>query len=164
MMNIKMTGGIIQSYSAKAEKQDNAGAAWAAFNSRESILSGLENVFKLIGRLAIAAIFLFAAFGKVMNPSGTISHIGSAGIPVPGLAYALTVALEAVGGALIVIGWKTKYAALALCLFLIPATYFFHYDPGDRVQTLMALKNLAIMGGLLLLAASGPGRISFGRD
>ncbi|MGK7344238.1 MAG: DoxX family protein [Candidatus Nitrospinota bacterium M3_3B_026] len=127
-------------------------------------MSGLENVFKLAGRLAIAAIFLFAAFGKVMDPTGTISHISSAGIPAPGLAYALTVALEAVSGVLIVIGWRTKYAALALCLFMVPTTYFFHFDLGNRVQMIMALKNLAIMGGLLLLAASGPGRISVGRD
>jgi len=123
-------------------------------------LSGFENILKLVGRLAIAAIFIWAAWGKIINPSGTIKHIQSAGIPMAGLAYAIAVAVEVVGGVAIAIGWRARYFSLALCLFLIPATYFFHFDLSNRMQMVMAFKNLAIMGGLLTLAASGPGKFS----
>jgi len=123
-------------------------------------MSALDDVLKFTGRLALAAIFLWAAWGKVNNPSGTISHIQSAGIPAPGLAFVLAVAIESVCGLCVAIGWRVRYAAFALFLFLIPATYFFHFDLSSRIQVIMALKNAAIMGGLLILAAAGPGRIS----
>ncbi|VAX23494.1 hypothetical protein MNBD_NITROSPINAE03-223 [hydrothermal vent metagenome] len=124
-------------------------------------MSKLENIFKLVGRLAISAIFVWAAVGKIMNPSGAMSHIQSAGIPVPaGLAYAVAVAVEAICGTLLIIGWRTRLAAFALFLFLIPATYFFHFDPSSRIQTIMALKNIAIAGGLFFIMAVGPGRLS----
>lgn len=127
-------------------------------------MSKFENILKLIGRLAIAAIFIWAAWGKVLNPSSTINHIQSAGIPAAGLVYALTVALEALGGALIVIGWRARLAAFALFLFLIPATYLFHFDLGNRLQMSMALKNIGLMGGLLYIMAAGPGKFSIGKS
>lgn len=127
-------------------------------------MNKLENLLKLIGRLAIAAIFIWAALGKVMNPSGAMSHIQSAGIPVPaGLAYAIAIALEAICGTLLIVGWRARYAAFALFLFLIPATYFFHFDPSSRIQTIMALKNIAIAGGLFFIMAAGPGKFSLDR-
>lgn len=124
-------------------------------------LSKLENILKLIGRIAIAAIFIWAAVGKVMNPSGAMSHIQSAAIPVPaGLAYAIAVAVEAICGTLLIVGWRARHAAFALFLFLIAATYFFHFDLSSRIQMTMALKNIAIAGGLFFIIAAGPGRFS----
>lgn len=124
-------------------------------------MSKLENILKLIGRIAIAAIFIWAAVGKVLNPSGAMSYIQSAGIPIPtGLAYAIAVAVEAICGALLIAGWRARHAAFALFLFLATTTYFFHYDLSSRVETIMALKNIAIAGGLFFIIAAGPGRFS----
>jgi len=128
-------------------------------------LSKLDNILKLIGRLAISAIFVWSAVGMVMNPSGAMSYIQSAGFPVPaGLAYAIAVAVEAICGTLLIIGWRTRGSAFALFLFLVPATYFFHFDLSSRVQTIMALKNIAIAGGLFFIIASGPGRFSLDKS
>lgn len=124
-------------------------------------MSKLENILKLIGRIAIASIFIWAAVGKVMNPSGAMSHIQSAGIPIPtGLAYAIAITVEAICGALLIAGWRARHAAFALCLFLGMATYFFHYDLSSRTEMIMALKNIAIAGGLFFIIAAGPGRFS----
>lgn len=128
-------------------------------------MSKSENILKLIGRIAIAAIFIWAAFGKVANPSGTMSHIQATAIPLPaGLAYAIAVSVEAICGALLIIGWRTRQAALALFIFLAISTYFFHFDLSSRIQTIMALKNIAIGGGLFFIIASGPGRFSLDKN
>lgn len=123
-------------------------------------MGSMDNIFKLVGRLAISAIFLMSVSGKVMNPSGTIGKIQSAGMPFPGLMYAMAVAVLAVCGVMLVIGWKTRYAAIGLIVFLALATYYFHHNISDRLQMIMALKNLGLAGGLFYVMASGPGRFS----
>ncbi len=120
-----------------------------------------------LGRVAIAVIFLVSGFTKLMGPAALASQLAAKGLPLPQvLAYA-TIAVELGFGALVAIGWQTRIAAAGLVAFTIAATYFFHnfWDMSGAAATMNrihAMKNLAICGGLLMLAAAGPGRFSVG--
>ncbi len=121
--------------------------------------------WSLIGRLLLAPMFLTAGVPKLMDTATTAAAMESKGIPA---AFALAVIaglIELLGGLAIVFGLFTRLAAVGLFLFLIPVTLIFHPFwslEGMEAQMQMGnfMKNLAIMGGLALLVANGPGRYS----
>ena len=112
------------------------------------------------GRLLMAGIFLLSGWSKLADPAGTIGYIQSVGLPLPQLALAIAVAVELIGGALLVIGYKTKIVAAVLALFTLATAVFFHSALGDQNQFLHFFKNVAIVGGLLQVVAFGAGRLS----
>ncbi|WP_028998663.1 DoxX family protein [Azohydromonas australica] len=114
----------------------------------------------LSARTLMAAIFLVSAAGKVADPAGTIGYIASVGLPVPALAYGVALLAELLGGLLLTLGWRTRWAAIALAGFSVTSALLFHNAVGDQNQLFHFLKNLAMAGGLLQLAAFGPGRLS----
>jgi len=122
----------------------------------------MKNVIPLIGRILMAAIFLVAGYGKIMQPAGTQLYMAGHGMPLPVLSWALAVVFEVGGGALLVLGYKARWAAGALIVFTILATAVFHSQLSDRMQMIMFMKNLAIIGGLLMVVSSGPGAWSLG--
>jgi len=119
-----------------------------------------QSIVPLIGRVLIAAIFLFSGFGKLMDPAGTQGYIASVGLPFPVLGYAGALALELGAGALLVIGYRARYAALALAVFSIVSAFIFHHALGDQNQLFHFLKNIAMAGGLLQIYALGTGAYS----
>jgi putative oxidoreductase len=123
------------------------------------------NAVALAGRILLAAIFVISGFGKIGGFEGTVGYIASKGLPMPQVLAALTVALELGGGILLIIGFKARWVALLFFLWLIPTTFIFHKFWGiDAAQVQMQqmnfLKNVSIMGGMLLLFAFGPGAYS----
>jgi putative oxidoreductase len=112
------------------------------------------------GRVLLAAIFLISGFGKLADPGGTQAYIAAAGLPVPVLAYLLAVAIEVGGGVLLVIGYQTRIVALVIAGFSIVAALGFHHNFADMNQTIHFLKNIAMAGGLLQVAAFGAGSCS----
>ena len=87
---------------------------------------------------------------------------------MPEILAALTIALELGGGLLIMVGWKSRWVALLIFLWLIPTSLIFHAfwaSPADQVMTqkIQFMKNVSIIGGMLLLFAFGPGRYSADR-
>jgi putative oxidoreductase len=113
---------------------------------------------KLIGRLLLALMFIIAGWSKIGGYAGTQGYMASAG--VPGALLPLVILVELGAGLLIAIGYQTRLAAPLLAGFTIIASLLFHWKPGDQVQTLFFLKNLAVAGGFLVLFASGAGRYS----
>jgi putative oxidoreductase len=113
----------------------------------------MTGVIQLLGRIMLALIFILAGVGKIQDPAGTAGYMQSMG--VPGILLWPTIALEVLGGIALAIGYKTRYAALALAIFSLLAAFIFHRNFGDQMQMIMFLKNVAIAGGLLLLAVSG---------
>lgn len=119
----------------------------------------------LIGRLLLALLFLPAGFGKLTGFAGTVGYIASVGLPLPQVGAVLAIAVEILGGIALIVGFQTRLASLALAAFTLVATYFFHAywaAPAEQqfVQQLMFFKNIAVVGGLLTLAAWGAGRWS----
>lgn len=129
------------------------------------MLIALQNQLTLFGRLLLAALFLPAGLSKITGFAGTAGYIGSVGLPLPEVGAVLAIVVE-VGGALaLLLGWGTRWAALALALFTVVASVLFHNFwsvPIEQamVQQLMFFKNIAVAGGLLVLAAFGAGALS----
>jgi putative oxidoreductase len=124
--------------------------------------SSLTHPFSFFGRILLASLFLIAGFGKVTGFAGTVGYIASKGLPAPAVLAALTAALELGAGLALAIGFQARWAALALAVFTLIASFVFHnfWDaPADQqmVQTLMFLKNVSIAGGLLTVVAFGAG-------
>ncbi len=118
------------------------------------------NALDLAGRLLLVALFLPAGIGKLTGFAGTVGYISSVGLPLPSVAAALAAVVE-IGGALaLLFGFGTRIAALALAGFTLVASFFFHAYwavPADQafMQQLLFFKNIAVTGGLLVLAAHG---------
>lgn len=121
-------------------------------------MTQLQNSTILAGRILLAAIFVIAGFQKIGGFAGTQQYMEAFGIP--GMLLPLVILLELGGGLMIVAGLLTRWTALALAGFTLVAGIVFHADFGDQMQSVMFMKNLAITGGLLLLAAFGPGALS----
>jgi putative oxidoreductase len=134
--------------------------------SRAPSTTATQDIVALIGRVLIAWLFIPAGWGKLMGFSGVVGYIGSHGVPVPEVAAALAVAAELGLGLLVLVGWQARWAALGLALFVVVITPIFHNYWSVPAQQVMMMKqafdkNVAIVGGLLLLSAMGPGRLSF---
>jgi putative oxidoreductase len=113
-----------------------------------------------IGRLLIAAIFLLSGVGKIFNPTGTQAYIAAAGLPLPEISYAIALVVEIGGGLLLLLGYRTRLAALGLAIFTLMAAVGFHHNFADQNQMIHFLKNLAIAGGLLQIVTFGAGGFS----
>lgn len=129
------------------------------------MLNTLQNPLSLFGRLLLALLFIPAGISKISGFEGTVGYIASVGLPLPALAAIGTIALEIGAGLMLAVGWKARWAALALAGFTLLATILFHNFwamPADKafVQQLMFFKNIAVVGGLLVVAAFGAGRLS----
>jgi putative oxidoreductase len=117
------------------------------------------------GRILLALIFVISGYGKLVGFDGTVGYIASKGLPLPQLAAAAAIAIELVGGVLLVIGWQARWAATAIFVFLIPTTLIFHpfwaaAAANQQMETIQFMKNLCIMGGMLYVMAFGAGPLS----
>ena len=129
-------------------------------HSAQTGASPLTGTVPAVGRLLISAIFLFSGFGKIAAPAATVGFIASVGLPFPELSYVLAVVLEIGGGLALLAGLQTRWAALALSGFSLATALIFHNALGDQDQLIHFLKNVAMAGGLLQIAAFGGGRYS----
>ena len=121
----------------------------------------MATIAAILGRILLGALFIFAGFGKVMDPAGTAAYM-EAESPIPGsLAFAAGV-FEIVAGLVLASGFMTRITAALLIGFTAIATLFFHEQVTDPTQAAMALKNLAVIGGLLMVFAYGQVRGQLG--
>lgn len=113
----------------------------------------------LIGRVLLGLLFLVAGVNKLMGGvEGVAGMIASAGLPLPMLLAWLTIAVEIIAGAALIVGWKTRHAAGVLAAFTVLATLIYHAD--FPAQLTAFLKNAAIVGGLLYAYVHGPGAMA----
>ena len=127
------------------------------------------NAIALVGRILLALMFIISGWDKIGGFAGTAGYIQSVGLPLPQVLAAGALVLELVAGVLLVIGWKTRWAAWALAIFTLLAGVLFHNYwamPADQqmMQQIMFMKNLAVAGGFLVLFAAGAGAYSLDKD
>ncbi len=120
----------------------------------------------LAARACLSLIFLLSGLNKIGNFSGTQGYMEQHGMPAAALMLVGAIVLELAGGLSVLLGLKARWGALALIIFLIPASLIFHAfwkvpQEQQQVQMIMFLKNVSILGGLLMIAARGPGAMSF---
>jgi putative oxidoreductase len=124
-----------------------------------------QTVAVLIARVLLALMFVLAGFGKLAGLEGTAGYIASKGLPAPMLLAFASGVVELVAGLLLIVGWQARWAALALAAFTLVASLIFHNYwtlPADQqmMQQLMFMKNLSIVGGLLVVFGFGAGAFS----
>ena len=125
-----------------------------AIMDRNQLCSGLE----FLGRLLLAALFVSDVWTIINNYGATADYLAQFGVPPQLLPLAMVTQLG--GGLLVVVGWQTRLAALALALFCIATALIFHTQSGDANEAIQFWKDLAIAGGFLVLLAHGAGVVS----
>lgn len=122
------------------------------FNSKQ------QNTLQLIARILLSSIFLYSFFSKITGWEGTIQFMSAKGIPLPSILIVGAIATEIAGGLALITGYKLKEAGILLALYLVPTTLIFHNfwameGQQFQMQLLSFLKNVSIIGGLLLLTS-----------
>lgn len=122
-----------------------------------------RDALALGGRILIAAIFILSGASKLADPASAMGYIQSVGLPLPALGVAIAIAVELAGGLALVAGYRTRSVALVLAAFSVVTALLFHNQLADQMQFINFFKNLAMAGGLLQVAAFGPGRLALSR-
>jgi putative oxidoreductase len=115
-----------------------------------------SNTLFASGRALLGALFLISGINKTMAFSGVAGWMASAGLPAAEFLLVLTIGIEVIGGLMLITGWKARWAALGLAVFLVPVTVIFHgFWSADAThfqdQLTAFLKNAAILGGMLVV-------------
>ena len=124
-----------------------------------------QSALNLIGRLLIVALFLPAGLGKIAGFEGTLGYFASLGIPAPVFALVATIVIEVLGSIALIVGFQTRIVAVIMAIFTLIAAatgHAFWAAPADAafIAQLLFFKNIAVMGGLLVLASAGAGGFS----
>ncbi len=113
----------------------------------------MANVFDLIGRILISALFLISAFNKVFNLEGSMGWME--GFGVPGFLIFPAIAIEVVLPVLVIVGYQARIAAGILAIFCLATAFIFHFDFSNQTQFVSFLKNIGLAGGFLFIVVNG---------
>ncbi len=119
-----------------------------------------QRFIPLIARTFLTVIFIRSGFSKLMDFAGTQQQIADVGLPLAALFTLGAIAFELVGAVSVILGYKARWGALLLIVFLVPTTLIFHTNFAEPMQVTQFLKNLSILGGLLLITVYGSGSLS----
>lgn len=115
----------------------------------------LDRSLSLLSRIFLSAIFIWSGTNKILNPIATQENMSAHGMPLTSIFLVGAIALEILGGFSVLLGIKPRWGAAMLILFLVPATLIFHTNFSLELEQAMFLKNLAMLGGLLMLIRYG---------
>jgi len=116
------------------------------------------HIIEFIGRILLSALFLIEGVGKISMQEDVVMYMENYG--VPGILFFPTVILEILFPLLLIVGYKTKLAALIMALFTFTVATIFHTDFDEGMQIVSFLKDLAIAGGFMIIFVYGPNKIS----
>jgi putative oxidoreductase len=114
----------------------------------------------LLGRILIGGPFVMSGLGKLAAYGATVGYIAAMGLPVPPLAFVVSVLIELGGGLLLISGYRARAVALAMALFCVVTAIFFHHNFADQNQMIHFLNNVMMAGGLLQITYFGAGAFS----
>ena len=112
------------------------------------------HIVEVLGRIFISSLFIVEAIRKFFSPDEGMIYMSDYGVPeilfYPSLIFEFVVPL------ILIAGFKTRFFASILFLFVLSVTVIFHTDFSNNMQMISFLKNLAIMGGLLIIISNKP--------
>ena len=116
------------------------------------------HILEFVGRLLLSILFLIEGLGKISMQENVIMYMENYG--VPGILFIPATALEILFPIILIVGYKTKWAASVMAIFTFTVAIIFHTDFSEGMQMIFFLKDLAIAGGFMIVVAHGPGKIS----
>ena len=114
----------------------------------------------LAARICLCSIFIKAGIGKIFGYDSTVEMMANTGLPIPDILLIFTIAFQLLGGLSLLLGYKVKVGSILLILFLIPASLVFHNPIADPNEINNFLKNVGLIGGLLMVIYAGAGALS----
>lgn len=132
----------------------------ASISATVATSNNLTSSASLAGRIFLSAIFILSGISKIGAPAMMIGYIGSVGLPLPQVALGIAIAVEILGGAALIAGYRTRTTAAILAIFSVFTALIFHSALADQNQFIHFFKNIAMAGGLLQIVAFGAGRFS----
>ena len=116
------------------------------------------HIIELVGRIFLASLFLVEGIGKLFTQEQVITYMEDYG--VPGMLFIPAVVVEILFPLLLIVGYKTRLAALVMALFTLTVAIIFHTDFSDGMQLISFLKDLAIAGGFMIIIVYGSNKFS----
>lgn len=134
-----------------------------------AVVAANNAIALLIARLLMAAVFLLFGVRSILGFAGSVGYFTNLGFPAPEAMVVLAIIIQLVAGLALIIGWQMRWAAWLLVAYVVIATIMAHryweYDAAQYVpQMINFFKNLAMIGGLVLIATFGPGRYSLDKS
>jgi putative oxidoreductase len=123
----------------------------------------MKDIIDLIGRIFISSIFLYQAVVNITEAVSVKKEMIEYSVNRIDFLFATGIVLMILGGLSVLIGYRAKLGALLLLVFLVPSTLTYYFDFADEMQQQMFIRNIAIIGGLLMIVANGSGRYSIKR-
>ena len=116
------------------------------------------HIVEFIGRILLSALFLIEGIGKISMQEDVIMYMADYGVPE--ILFIPAIILEILFPLLLIIGYRTKWAASVMTLFTFTVAIIFHTDFSEGMQLMLFLKDIAIAGGFMIIIVYGPGKIS----
>ena len=115
-------------------------------------------ILEFVGRLLLSTLFLIEGIGKISVQENVVMYMEDYG--VPGILFIPAIVLEILFPIILIVGYRTRWAASIMALFTFAVAIIFHSDFNEEMQLIMFLKDIAIAGGFMIIVAYGPGKIS----
>ena len=116
------------------------------------------HIIEFLGRALLSTLFLVEGIGKISMQEDVIMYMEYYGVPE--ILFVPATVLEILFPLLLIVGYKTKWAASVMALFTFTVAIIFHTDFSEGMQMIFFLKDLAIAGGFMIVLVYGPGKIS----
>ena len=116
------------------------------------------HIVEFFGRILLSALFLIEGIGKISVQENVVMYMEDYG--VPGILFIPAIVLEILFPIILIVGYRTRWAASIMALFTFAVAIIFHSDFNEEMQLIMFLKDIAIAGGFMIIVAYGPGKIS----
>ena len=128
-------------------------------------MRGTHDLVICLGRILLCVLFITAGFGKLFTIDAFAANMASKGMPFPALFPIIAIVIELGGGVVLALGVETRVLAVLFAIYVAVASLISHpfwtmTDPARAANAIHFYKNIAIIGGFLLLAATGGGRYS----
>jgi len=120
----------------------------------------MNDLTLLVSRILLVLLFFASGFGMMAAPSGVAGYMGSMGVPLPAVSVWIVILWKIIASIMVLIGFKTRWGALALALFCVAAPLLAHTNFADQNEMTQFFKDLAIAGGFLALSVAGAGAYS----